>query len=133
MHKSITLAGALASALLVATVFVHAGGATTTAGTIAPMQAQNAPAADKVSNYYPVLRVGCVANGTPSEFPNDILFTNRGSKLNAGAKLRWRFSSPNISGTYTLTSALNAGASVRASNVVSGGIEAGRYCSVTVQ
>lgn len=97
------------------------------------MQAQSAPAADKVANYYPIVRVGCVANGTPSEFPNDILFTNRGSKLNAGAKLPWTFTSPNLTGTYTLASALNSGASVRASNVVPGGIEVGRYCSVKVQ
>ena len=133
MHKSITLAGVLAPALLVATAFVHAGGSTTTAATIAPLQAHSAPSADKVANYLPILRVGCVANGTPSEFPNDILFTNKGSKLNAGTKLRWTFSSPNHTGTFTLASALNPGASVRASNVIPGGIEAGRYCSVVTR
>jgi hypothetical protein len=133
MLKSITLAGAFASAILAATATVQAGSATPVAGNLAPMQAQPATKAENVANYLPVLRVGCVANGTPSEFPNDILFTNRGSKLNAGARLRWTFTSPNLTGTYTLTSALNAGASVRASNVVPGGIEAGRYCSVTVK
>lgn len=133
MYKSITLAGALTSALFMATASVQAGSTTVAAGTVVPMQAQGAPSLEKTASYLPIVRVGCVANGTPSEFPNDILFTNRGSKLNAGAKLRWTFTSPNHTGTYTLTSALNSGASVRASNVIPGGIEAGRYCSVTVK
>lgn len=133
MRKSITLAAALASAFIAAAPLARAGSALVTAGTVAPMQAQTAPTADNVANYLPILRVACVANGTPSEFPNDILFTNRGSKLNAGTKLRWTFTSPNHTGTFTLASALNPGAAVRASNVIPGGIEAGRFCSVTVK
>ena len=133
MRKSITLAAALASAFAAASAAAYAGSATPRVPALAPMQLQPMPDAEAVANYFPLVRVGCVANGTPSEFPNDILFTNRGSKLNAGAKLRWTFASPNLTGTYTLTAALNPGASVRASNVVPGGIEAGRYCSVTVK
>ena len=133
MYKSIILAGALTSALFAATASVHAGSATVAAGTVAPMQAQGAPSLEKTATYVPILRVGCVANGTPSEFPNDILFTNKGTKLNAGTKLRWTFSSPNHTGIFTLAAALNPGASVRASNVIPGGIEAGRYCSVVVR
>lgn len=121
---------AFASMLVAAAPHAQAGSAPVTAGTVAPIEARTDPLVENVNLYVP--RITCVANGTPSEFPNDIVFTNRGARLNAGTKLVWRFSGPYIRGTFTLPAALANNASIRASNIVPGGVQAGKYCTAAV-
>lgn len=73
----------------------------------------------------------CLVAGTPTEFPNDIWFTNKSvGKLNAGTKIKWNV--PGIgNGTYTLVADLAPGGQVKANNIT-GGIEAGRDCKASV-
>jgi hypothetical protein len=76
-----------------------------------------------------VVPLGCEINGSPAEFPNDLVFFNRGSvTLMAGHKIAWRTFGPAYQNTYTLTAELRPGAAVRANNVLPGGIEAGKPC-----
>lgn len=73
----------------------------------------------------------CMVAGTPSEFPNDIWFTNTGaSKLSAGTKIQWTVNGGG-KGTYVLVADLSPASSVHATNI-NGGIEAGRNCSAKV-
>lgn len=77
-------------------------------------------------------RASCMVAGTPSEFPNDIWFTNTGAgKLAAGTKIQWNVTSAGQKGVYTLVADLAPSASVHANNV-NGGIEAGRDCAAKV-
>ena len=82
-----------------------------------------------------ILQVGkfasCMVAGTPSEFPDDIRFTNKSSvKLSAGTKIKWTVQGMDT-GTYTLVADLAPGANVLATNQ-NAGIEAGRDCKAKV-
>ncbi|HEY9011915.1 MAG TPA: hypothetical protein VIN06_12940 [Devosia sp.] len=73
----------------------------------------------------------CMVAGTPSEFPDDIRFTNKSTvKLSAGTKIKWTVQGMD-SGTYTLVADLAPGAHVLATNQ-NAGIEAGRDCKAKV-
>lgn len=136
MKKITTIAGAVAAALLIAT-FAQAETKLPTARkvtrTIAPMQTQVDPVITKAAPYRKHYRIACVADGTPVEFPNDLVFTNRGAVIPAGTKLNWAMVGHGFSGVYTLGSALQTGGAVRVSNVLPGGVEAGKSCQVAAQ
>ena len=82
-----------------------------------------------------ILQVGkfasCMVAGSPSEFPDDIRFTNKSTvKLSAGTKIKWTVQGMDT-GTYTLVADLAPGAHVLATNQ-NAGIEAGRDCKAKV-
>ena len=80
----------------------------------------------------PFVVLGCEINGSPAEFPNDLVFTNTSQKvLPAGKKIQWRTHGPVYQNSYTLKADLKPGAGVRAFDVLPGGIEAGKPCSAS--
>jgi invasion protein IalB len=76
---------------------------------------------------------GCTVAGTPSEFPDDLRFTNKGvGTLKAGTKISWTLTGYNTKGTYTLVADLSPGATAFAAGVLGGGVEAGHDCKAKV-
>jgi hypothetical protein len=76
---------------------------------------------------------GCTVAGTPSEFPDDLRFTNKGvGVLKAGTKISWKLNGYATGGTYTLVADLSPGATAFASGVLGGGVEAGHDCKAKV-
>jgi hypothetical protein len=76
---------------------------------------------------------GCMVAGTPSEFPDDLRFNNKGvGVLKAGTKIKWKVNGYSTGGTHTLVADLTPGATAFASGVLGGGVEAGRDCKATV-
>lgn len=70
----------------------------------------------------------CVVSGTPSEFPDDIRIANAGVvALPAGTDIKWQ--AAGIGGVAGLGKALQPGKSIKLSNVLPGGVEAGTVCS----
>lgn len=70
----------------------------------------------------------CVVSGTPSEFPDDLRIANAGvTSLPAGTQLTW--SAAGFNGAVSLGKALPPGKSIKLSNVLPGGAEAGTVCS----
>ena len=76
---------------------------------------------------------GCVVAGTPSEFPDDLRFTNKGvGVLKAGTKISWKIAGYSTGGTHILVADLSPGSTVFASGILGGGVEAGRDCTAKV-
>ena len=75
---------------------------------------------------------GCVVEGQPSEFPNDIYIVNKGVQtIKAGTNVKWSVPLVNVSGVYTLTADLPIGKKVWLSNVLPGA-EAHTPCKVSL-
>lgn len=75
-------------------------------------------------------KFGCQAQGTPVEFPNDIVIVNKSAHaIPAGTKVKWKMVSMNVSGIKVLPN-LAPGAHVFIANAVPGGIPAGSACTV---
>ncbi len=73
----------------------------------------------------------CAVDGTPAEFPNDILIANTGLvEIPARTRIVWRIESPRVGGTAVLAKALKPGKFTRANDVLRNGIEAGTPCTV---
>jgi hypothetical protein len=82
-----------------------------------------APAAPKLQ---------CVVQGTPVEFPDDIVIRNVGTVVVAsGTKIHWSIPGTTRQGDFTFTEALAVGASKMLSGVLPGGHPAGAVCQVT--
>ncbi|RYH07064.1 MAG: hypothetical protein EON57_06195 [Alphaproteobacteria bacterium] len=118
--------GALAALLVTTTLAMAAGG--TQQGTsnrvVQPGDTQIAIAIKKAT---------CKVAGTPSEFPDDIWFTNKGNVvLKAGTKISWALSGYGAAKKHTLVADLAPGAGVYALGVNAGGIEAGHDCTAKV-
>lgn len=125
--------GAVASALLVVTTFAEAEtrlpGGKIMGQAISPTQTQIDPVITKIVPRRNAYKIGCVADGTPVEFPNDLVLSNKGaSAIPAGTKVNWAMAGYGFSGVHTLSSSLQSGASVRVSNVLGSGVEAGKAC-----
>lgn len=76
---------------------------------------------------------GCVVQGTPVEFPDDIRIKNLGTQaVPKGTTLRWSIPNTNRAGNHVLTADLAPEAMITLSGVVSGGTAAGAACDVTV-
>lgn len=74
----------------------------------------------------------CRAQGTPVEFPNDIVIINKGpGVVPQGTQVHWEIAKPNYKGNYTLP-ALNQGQHIFISGVAGSGVQAGTPCTVTV-
>jgi invasion protein IalB len=75
----------------------------------------------------------CTVAGTPSEFPDDLRFTNKGvGVLKAGTRISWTLTGYNKKGTYMLVADLSPGATAFASGILGSGVEAGRDCKAKV-
>jgi len=118
------IAGVAVAALVLTTSFALAGGGirlTDTNAEINPNILQLAKVA------------GCQVSGTPSEFPDDLWFLNKGAgTLKAGTKIKWSVPFSSDSGVYTLVADLNPGKGVFASGILGGGVEAGHDCKAKV-
>jgi len=117
--------GALMALLVTTTLAVAAGG--TQQGNsnraVQPGDAQIAIAIKKAT---------CKVAGTPSEFPDDIWFTNKGNVvLSAGTKISYTLPGYGAAKKHTLVADLAPGAGVYAHNV-NGGVEAGHDCTAKV-
>lgn len=79
-----------------------------------------------VAKLGPVLK--CTVAGTPSEFSNDLLVANIGlDPLPVGTKVAWK--ADGQKGSTHLSKALAPGKSIRLSNVLASGAEAGSVCT----
>jgi hypothetical protein len=77
-------------------------------------------------------RLSCVVQGTPVEFPDDILLRNIGSVvISAGTKIHWSIPGTTRQGNYTFAENLAVGASKMLPGVLPGGHPAGVACQVT--
>jgi hypothetical protein len=77
--------------------------------------------------------MSCQVSGTPAEFPNDLVFTNTGKvTIPRYRTIQWQTSAPRYMNRYRLKADLAPGASIRADNVLPGGIEAGKPCTAKV-
>ena len=78
-------------------------------------------------------KLTCQAQGTPVEFPNDIVITNDGpGAVPNGTKIHWEIAAPHYEGSYTLP-ALPMGQHVFLNGVAGAGVPAGTPCTVTAQ
>lgn len=74
------------------------------------------------------VKIGCVVNGTPVEFPNDIWIVNQGSvATKAGLTVQWQTQNNAFSGVVTIP-ALQPGQGHFVSNALPGGLVAGTPC-----
>ena len=120
------IAGGAFAALLVTTTLAMAAGGTqgTSNRAVQPGDAQIAIAIKKAT---------CKVAGTPSEFPDDIWFTNKGNVvLPAGTKISWKLPGYGAAKNHTLVADLAPGAGVYANNANPGGVEAGHECIAKV-
>jgi hypothetical protein len=77
--------------------------------------------------------LGCVVQGTPVEFPDDIVLKNAGMIIVAkGTKIHWSIPGTTRQGDYTFTEDLAVGATKMLSGVLPGGHPAGAPCTVNV-
>ena len=75
------------------------------------------------------IRIGCVVQGTPVEFPDDIVLTNSGAiAIPAGYKIKWEL--PGKTGLYTFVAELAPTKRVFVENAFPGGLQAGVPCTV---
>ena len=76
----------------------------------------------------------CVVQGTPVEFPDDILIKNSGVVVvSKGTKIHWQIPNTSRQGDYTFDADLAPGASKMLSGVLPGGHPAGAVCTVTIK
>lgn len=74
---------------------------------------------------------GCVVQGTPVEFPDDIVITNKGpGTVPAGTKAKWTLA--NKTGVVTLPE-LAKGKTFFVANAFPGGLAAGTPCTAVIQ
>jgi hypothetical protein len=119
MNSITKIVGGAMAALIVTTTFAMAG-----SGQIVQLDRTKLQLA-KIA--------GCQVAGTPSEFPDDLRFTNKGvGVLKAGTKISWKLAGYATGGTHTLVADLAPGSTVFASGVIAGGVEAGHDCTAKV-
>lgn len=75
----------------------------------------------------------CRAQGTPVEFPNDVVVINSGvGTIATGTKIEWKMTQGNFSGVYTLSSPLAPKEGAFISSVLPGGVPAATPCTAKV-
>ena len=121
MNSIAKIVGGAMAAIIVTTTLAVAGNGGIQIGTVDRAKLQLAKIA------------GCTVAGTPSEFPDDLRFTNKGvGVLKAGTKISWKLKGYATGGTHTLVADLSPGATAFASGVLGGGVEAGHDCAAKV-
>jgi len=74
------------------------------------------------------VKFDCKAQGTPVEFPNDLVVVNKGpGSISAGTKINWRMENSFTQGSYVLP-ALAPNQQAFISNANPGGLPAGTKC-----
>jgi hypothetical protein len=120
MSKLVTIAMTTLSVLALSTAFAQAAGNDGIIITKPP-----------ILQVRPV--VACAVQGTPSEFPDDVMIFNKGAGvIAAGTKVHWSVPFANKQGNYTLASALQPGKGVFLGGVLPGGVEAGKPCAAKI-
>jgi len=80
-----------------------------------------------------IIKLGCVHEGTPVDFPDDIVITNiTGPTLKKGTYIKWESYHGTYQGVVKLDKDLSKGKSIFVPNAFPGGIEAGRKCKAQV-
>lgn len=75
----------------------------------------------------------CRAQGTPTEFPDDIVIINSGAiPIVAGTTIAWKMTTPARQGSTVLAVTLEPGKSVFLSGAIGMGVGAGTPCSARV-
>ena len=75
-----------------------------------------------------IVKFDCKAQGTPVEFPNDLVVVNKGpGSISAGTKINWRMENSFTQGSYVLP-ALAPNQHAFISNANPGGLPAGTKC-----
>jgi len=78
------------------------------------------------------VKFDCRAQGTPVEFPDDLVVVNEGpGSIAAGTKINWRMDNSFTQGSYVLP-ALAPNQHVFISNANTGGLPAGTKCSAWI-
>ena len=78
-------------------------------------------------------KLSCVHQGTPVEFPDDIVITNiTGPTLKKGTYIKWVSYAGTYQGVVKLDKDLSKGKFIFVPNAFPGGIEAGRKCKAQV-
>jgi hypothetical protein len=76
--------------------------------------------------------ISCQVSGTPSEFPDDLWFFNKGvATIAKGTKVQWSLPGTNKNGQYVLNADLTPGKAVFAGGVLGNGYEAGHACKAS--
>lgn len=126
MHSITKIAGGALAAILVTTTLAMAAGGGQTNSNRVVQQVDTGIA-------MVIKKATCKVAGSPSEFPDDIWFTNKGNVvLPAGTKINWKLAGYNNSKNHTLVADLAPGAGVYALNANPGGTEAGHDCAAKV-
>ena len=82
----------------------------------------------KPSTLHYAVTFDCKAQGTPVEFPNDLVVVNKGpGNISAGTKINWRMENSFAQGSYVLP-ALAPNQQAFISNANPGGLPAGTKC-----
>lgn len=80
-----------------------------------------------------IKKATCTVAGSPSEFPDDVWFANKGNVvLKAGTKISYSLAGYGAAKKYTLVADLAPGKDVHALNIIAGGVEAGHDCTAKV-
>ncbi|MBI2212322.1 MAG: hypothetical protein HYU52_01635 [Acidobacteria bacterium] len=100
----------------------------------APATLQVAPVRAKTPVHVLKPTFDCIVQGTPVEFPNDIVITNKSAITVAkGKTLHWEIPNSGRLGDWVLPEDLLGGKSIMAPEVVGGGYPAGAKCNVTLK
>jgi hypothetical protein len=77
--------------------------------------------------------VTCKVAGSPSEFPDDLWFFNKGvGTIAKGTKVLWNLPGTTTKGQFVLNADLTPGKAVFAGGILGNGYEADRACSAKV-
>lgn len=102
------------------------------AETVKPLTNDTLLRKPSISNLQISYSIGCIVQGTPVEFPNDIVLSNEGAfTIPAGLKVDWVVRPGAYKGSYTFAAQLKPGKNVILANVMSGSAGAGTPCTVT--
>lgn len=76
--------------------------------------------------------VTCMVAGSPSEFPDDLWFFNKGiGAIAKGTKVQWSLPGTTKTGQFVLQADLPMGQAVFAGGILGNGYEAGHACKAT--
>lgn len=76
--------------------------------------------------------VTCMVSGTPSEFPDDLWFFNKGvGTIAKGTKVLWSLPGTTKKGQFVLNADLTPGKAVFAGGILGNGYEAGHACKAS--
>jgi len=115
----------------------HPAGAVVTCSVSEPLVATARPVKKPVVVQTPVAQLvqfDCVVQGSPVEFPDDVLITNKLTNTVAkGKTIHWSIPNTTRQGDYVLTADLLGGKSVFVTGAIPGGMSAGVKCDAKLK